>query len=114
LLCVGPVLGPEAFASVESSAQPGKEDYCFAKSLARDRPCIQAFSSYATPFLHDGRSLAQLRGLHRGPLAGRATPDTQQIEVVLFGYVFRFDNVDLSATYLHYNGHFNQYSFNDK
>src|SRR5229473_933831 len=62
--------------------EPREHHGGFAQRLARDSAGIDADPADTPALLDDGGPLAELRGLHGGPLARRTAPDADQVEVI--------------------------------
>src|SRR5574340_476073 len=65
--------------SVVGSTQEGQHG--FAKGFARDRTSFDAHAPQEAPPFHEGDTLSELGGLNCRPLAGRPTPDAEQIKI---------------------------------
>ena len=63
----------------------GQVDHGLAQRLGRQRAGVGAHPADHVPPLDDGDALAELRGLDRGLLSGRAGTDHQQVEVARGG-----------------------------
>ncbi len=77
----GPAFGPHPPPGIQDATGPGEEDDRLAQRLAGNRAGVDAHPAHAAGLLDHRDPLAELGGLHGGPLAGRPTADTDQVVV---------------------------------